>query len=386
MYPQVSFIIPCYKLAHFLAACVNSILAQTYLDFEVLILDDCSPDNTAEVAAGFKDPRVRYLRNEVNLGHIRNYNKGIELARGSYIWLISADDSLRSQNVLQKFVGLLEQNPQIGYVFCPAMSLRDGEEIGVEGWTNWPGNRDRILSGRELLIRSLTACPVCAPAGLVRKECYKRLGLFPLNLPRSGDHYLWAAFATVYDAGYFSEPMVHYRHHATNMDDTMSIENPSLYFEQELLVIWMIKKEVEKAGIFELIRDYQRRLAELYARMVVYQEAMNREYGYSLIDAQREIAANVSGWMEAREIVEMLHEILPARLTSGHTQAGISYYKLGDLKQAIASFRSALAVDPWSLKPRIYLLSSLLERICGIRLIPLLKLLKNTLQRSLTQS
>jgi glycosyltransferase involved in cell wall biosynthesis len=52
MDPKVSFLVPCYKLAHFLGDCVNSILAQTYGDFEVLIMDDCSPDNTPEVAAG----------------------------------------------------------------------------------------------------------------------------------------------------------------------------------------------------------------------------------------------------------------------------------------------------------------------------------------------
>src|ERR1700758_36533 len=90
--PMVSFVVPCYKLAHFLSDCVHSILAQTCGDFEVLILDDCSPDNTAEVARSFRDSRVHYVRNENNLGNLRNYNKGIGLSRGRYVWLISADD------------------------------------------------------------------------------------------------------------------------------------------------------------------------------------------------------------------------------------------------------------------------------------------------------
>src|ERR1700720_3711793 len=88
MKPRVTFVVPCYKLAHLLPECVNSILSQSYQDFEVLIMDDCSPDDTPEVARSFNDPRVQHIRNEPNLGHLRNYNKGISLARGEYIWLI----------------------------------------------------------------------------------------------------------------------------------------------------------------------------------------------------------------------------------------------------------------------------------------------------------
>src|SRR5580704_11101803 len=93
--PTVSFIVPCYKLAHLLPECVTSILSQSYRQFEVLILDDCSPDNTREVARSFHDSRVKYVRNEKNLGHLQNYNHGIAMARGRYVWLISADDRLR---------------------------------------------------------------------------------------------------------------------------------------------------------------------------------------------------------------------------------------------------------------------------------------------------
>src|SRR5262245_36779409 len=95
--PVVSFIVPCYKLGHLLSDCVSSILCQTYEQFEVLIMDDCSPDQTPQVAACIFDPRVRYIRNTMNLGHLANYNRGIDMARGRYIWLISADDTLRRQ-------------------------------------------------------------------------------------------------------------------------------------------------------------------------------------------------------------------------------------------------------------------------------------------------
>src|SRR2546428_2047859 len=77
---MVSFIVPCYNYAHFLGECVSSILRQSYTRFEVLIMDDQSPDNTPEVAGAFGDARVVHIRNERNLGLIANINKGLELA------------------------------------------------------------------------------------------------------------------------------------------------------------------------------------------------------------------------------------------------------------------------------------------------------------------
>jgi glycosyltransferase involved in cell wall biosynthesis len=98
--PLVTFVVPCYKLAHMLSECVNSILKQDYENFEVLIMDNCSPDRTPEVAQSFNDPRIKHIRNESNLGHIRNFNKGISLARGKYVWMLCVDDMLRSPHVL----------------------------------------------------------------------------------------------------------------------------------------------------------------------------------------------------------------------------------------------------------------------------------------------
>src|ERR1017187_9068685 len=112
--PTVSFIVPCYKLAHFLSDCIQSILCQTYQDFEILIMDDCSPDHTPEVVRAFQDVRVRHIRNHENLGHLRNYNKGIGLASGRYVWLISADDQLRRAYILERYVKLLAAHPNVG--------------------------------------------------------------------------------------------------------------------------------------------------------------------------------------------------------------------------------------------------------------------------------
>src|SRR6267142_4966294 len=148
--PTVSFVVPCYKHGHFLAECVGSILAQTFEDFEVLIMDDCSPDETPVVARSFTDPRVVHIRNEQNLGHLANYNKGIDLARGKYIWLINVDDYLRRPYALEKFVAVMEKVPTAAYVFCRAFSVRDGTETQPHAVH---GTVDRVFDGGEFIKR-----------------------------------------------------------------------------------------------------------------------------------------------------------------------------------------------------------------------------------------
>src|SRR5262245_60086033 len=129
--PRVSFVVPCYRFGHLLADCVGSILSQSFPDLEVLIMDDCSPDETPEVASRLStDPRVRHIRNDKNIGHLRNYNRGLSIARGEYLWLISADDRLRRPYVVERFVRLLDAHPDVGYVFCPVLRFTDEREIG----------------------------------------------------------------------------------------------------------------------------------------------------------------------------------------------------------------------------------------------------------------
>src|SRR5215469_1008235 len=222
--PTVSFVVPCYKFAHLLPECVNSILCQTYGDFEVLIMDDCSPDNTQEVAQSFRDSRVKCVRNEQNLGHLRNFNKGVSLARGKYVWLISADDYLRRPYILQRYVSLLDRYPRVGNTFCSGVGVKDGMEIGVLDYSVH-GKRDRIVNGRVFLKELLRTGTILAASGMARRECYERISYFPLDMPWAHDWYLWCVFALLFDVGYFAEPMVCYRAHDSSITKTLMREN-----------------------------------------------------------------------------------------------------------------------------------------------------------------
>jgi Glycosyl transferase family 2 len=279
--PKVTFVVPCYKLAHLLSECLTSILAQSYRNFEVLVMDDCSPDDTAEVARSFLDPRVKHIRNEPNLGHLRNYNKGFDLAQGEYIWLVSADDRLRTPYVLERYLEVMEANRRVGYAFCPGVGLRGDQETGIVKWATLD-EPDTILDGRTFLQRLLRSNCILAAAGLVRKECYERVGVFPLDLPFAGDWFLWCAIALHYDVAYFAEPMVNYREHSHSMTDTLIADDIRLLSKDDFAVRWRMKEKIEQAGDDVLAQRSRSTIVEDYIHSLTSKNWRGAKFRMSL--------------------------------------------------------------------------------------------------------
>lgn len=105
--PLVSIVLPTYKRAHLLPLAIHSVLCQSYTNWELIVVDDNSPDETAAVVASFTDPRIRYVRNEPNLKLPRTLNRGFSLARGEYLtW--TSDDNMFAEQALQKMVTRLQ--------------------------------------------------------------------------------------------------------------------------------------------------------------------------------------------------------------------------------------------------------------------------------------
>lgn len=136
--PKVSICIPVYNSAAYLAVAVESALAQLYDSFEILIVDDCSTDGSAEIAAGFaeRDPRVRFVPNSSNLGMVPNWNRCLELARGEYIKFLFGDDLLSSPHNLARLAGVLDQHQEVTLV-CSFRTLvdQDGHVMAERGFT-----------------------------------------------------------------------------------------------------------------------------------------------------------------------------------------------------------------------------------------------------------
>jgi glycosyltransferase involved in cell wall biosynthesis len=341
--PKVSFIIPCYNLAHLLRDCIHSILSQSYGDFELIVMDDCSPDNTKEVAQSFDDPRVKYIRNESNLGALRNYNRGISLSSGRYIWLISADDYLRNPYVLNRYVDILDSNPRVGYVFCPGVGVINGRETEILDHSRY-GNHDQIVSGHAFLKTILGMCFILAPSAMVRRECYEKVNLFPINIVFDGveidfwwggDWYLWCVFALFFDVAYFAEPMVCYRHHelsSTAFITSKRIDNCVL---ADIAVPWMVKQKAEEAGLRDVYKTCLHAVANQYAGHLAGKEYPSGTWAITLDQFERSLCQNTQSETERKRI-----------RARAYASAADRYYFRGDLVSAKKFYWAGLKEDP----------------------------------------
>ena len=124
----ISVILPAYNAERFLNKAIDSILAQTYTNFELIILNDGSTDRTESIILSYKDPRIRYVKNESNLKLIKTLNKGIDLARGKYIARMDADDiSLPTR--FEKEIEYMESHPTCGVVSVLPFVMREDGKI-----------------------------------------------------------------------------------------------------------------------------------------------------------------------------------------------------------------------------------------------------------------
>ncbi|MCI0689771.1 MAG: glycosyltransferase, partial [Sporichthyaceae bacterium] len=217
---RVTVIIPCYNYGRFLPDCVGSVLAGQGVDVDVLILDDASSDDSADVADALaaRDPRVTVVRNPHNKGHVPTFHLGFSLARGEFVLLLSADDLL-TPGALGRAVALLQAYPSVGFAYGWSLPF-SGESLPPartvpRSWSVWSGpDWLRYLCRRgSNVIRSSDA--------VIRRSVLDRVGGYRVELPHSGDFEWWMRAAQVADVGMVcGVDQMYYRLHGENMSRT----------------------------------------------------------------------------------------------------------------------------------------------------------------------
>ncbi|MGY1774376.1 glycosyltransferase family 2 protein [Geodermatophilus sp. SYSU D00804] len=213
---SVSVLIPCYRYGRYLRAVVDSALDQPGLDVDVLIVDDASPDDSAEVARSIAatDPRVRVLVNETNLGHIATYNRGIAELTGEFAVLLSADDLL-VPGAVTRAVALMQAHPSVGLAYGHAPQFRGTPPRPRRGpalWTTWSGHEWLGLQCRR------GRNPAWSPEVVMRRTVMTEFGGYDPDMPHAGDMELWLRAALHVDVGRVNGPdQALYRDHGENM-------------------------------------------------------------------------------------------------------------------------------------------------------------------------
>lgn len=200
--PKVSVIIPAYNAMAFLPETLDSVLKQTFTDFEVLIVNDGSSDHIVEWASQITDPRVRLISQE-NQRVSAARNTGITNSQGEYIAFLDADD-LWEPTKLEKQVRCLDKKPEVGLVYTWTLFVdQDNNSMGkiyashAEGnvWEEFVAN-DMIASGSS---------------PMVRRSCFDTVGLFDRNLAYAPDRDMWVRIAFLYPFAVVKEPLLRYR-------------------------------------------------------------------------------------------------------------------------------------------------------------------------------
>jgi glycosyltransferase involved in cell wall biosynthesis len=215
--PHVSLCIPTYNRARFLSETIASALGQTVRDLEVVVVDDNSPDDTGAVVQRCSDPRVRYVRNETNLGVPENLNRAFALGRGEFLVLLE-DHDLLDERYLERTLDVLHRHPRVAFVATGLVTIdEEGQPI-----RNWVMPLPEVMEGRALLRRLLTrtTCPFSVTT-VVRRSALAGLERpFDPQYWWYADQNLWMKLCTRGGFGYVPQPLLKLR--TREMDHTLS--------------------------------------------------------------------------------------------------------------------------------------------------------------------
>ncbi|OIR15884.1 putative glycosyltransferase EpsE [mine drainage metagenome] len=211
--PKVSVILTSYNHAKYVREAIDSVINQTFNDFELIIIDDTSSDNSWELISEYVDPRIRAFRNETNMGPVFCVNKAIsELASGNYIAIHHSDD-VWELNKLQKQLDFLAANPNIGAVFSNTHLIDErGQPLADRSNAYYSifnqSNRSRQEWLRHFFFRGNA---LCHPSILIRKQCYEDCGLYLDYLAQLPDFDMWIRLCFKYDIHVLPERLVRFR-------------------------------------------------------------------------------------------------------------------------------------------------------------------------------
>jgi glycosyltransferase involved in cell wall biosynthesis len=215
--PAVSVCIPTYNYARFLGRAIDSVLAQEYRDFELIVVDNASEDDTPAVLARYAD-RIEAHRNERNLGLFGNFARCLELARGEHVKFLAADDWLHPK-YLGEAVALLDAHPTAAIASGPGWLVDEGGRVFGVGTTGVfaPG---LVARGDALRAQADLLNVVGMPSNtLLRRAAVAEAGGFDARFAPAADVHLWGKLLARHDLAWMARPRCYLRIHRTKAHD-----------------------------------------------------------------------------------------------------------------------------------------------------------------------
>ncbi len=207
--PVVSVLVPAYNYGHYLDEAIQSVLAQTFTDFELVIVDNCSPDNTKEVVGKYlHDGRIRFYTNKKNLGAVGNFNKCLGYAQGRYLKFLCADDKFAPE-LLEKFVAVMDDFPAVALVSCYVTAFGLKSAIRKPPYSGFIAAENAVQSLVSPGVKNWLFAPT---AVMFRREALT-LGGFNTDLLNLIDLEFYIRVLTLGDCYIIPEPLAYIRTH-----------------------------------------------------------------------------------------------------------------------------------------------------------------------------
>ena len=243
--PFISVILPAYNAAEFLNESIDSILHQTYQNFELIIVNDGSTDNTQAIIEQYADPRIKCIQHDQNKGLVNCLNEAITLSKGEYIVRMDADD-IAFNNRIQLQVAYLNEHPAVSIVGTHALFFEKDINAQLPNWeldlnTNTVSEIKKALAWENCIIH---------PTVCIRSEVAKSL-LYDVAQINYEDYDLWMrAIAHNLIIAKINEPLLYYRVQAGSITQS-SIRKANFYFQKVGIKFHFIKASISK-GTFNL--------------------------------------------------------------------------------------------------------------------------------------
>ena len=222
---KVSIIIPTYNRAYLVGRAINSILNQTFQDFEIIVVDDGSTDNTEDVVKRLGNGSINYIKHKENKGRSAARNSGIKAAKGEFIAFQDSDDEWLPEKLEKQIEAFKNVLPEIGGVYTGFWRIESNKKSYV------PSNKFAKKEG-DIYGALLKENFIGIPVTLIKKECFKKVGLFDEKLPALEDWELWIRISKYYQFKYVAEPLTISYCQA----DSISIDSNSLIEAYKLIL------------------------------------------------------------------------------------------------------------------------------------------------------
>ena len=221
--PTTSIVIPAYNAHKYIAATIDSVLAQDYLDYEIIVVNDGSKDNTLAIVNTFKNDKLRVYTQD-NAGVSAARNRAISLARAPYIYFLDADDIL-AKDALGRCIRAIKENDQAIAVYGEALTFEDPTDLDNIDIYNQPAFNQRP-SGNILSDIISHNCIACGSVIMVKKAALKQTALFSTDIRLGEDWALWVELATHGEFIYLPSPVIcFYRQHPASAARTLALSD-----------------------------------------------------------------------------------------------------------------------------------------------------------------